>query len=170
MRYSAIIFSLLIFICSCRNYENAQSTSLKLTMKMQTMIAKPCINYTLDIESNGKIAFVKDCSYLEGNKEFESQLSEMQIKQITEEIEKADFFSFKDDYSYDSKNCPATATDMSSVILTIKFDEKEKTINHYHGCFVKSWFSEENALQPLNELENKIDEIVETKRWIGERK
>ncbi len=170
MRYLAITFLFLILLCSCDKSAKSKSQSLKLTMKMHTMIAKPCINYTLDIEPNGKIVFVKDCYYLEGNNRYESQLSELQLKQIIEKVEKAEFFEFKDNYSSESRNCSQYSTDSPIVTLTIILNGKQKTIEHNWGCWVSNWIGNDNALQPLTNLENKIDEIVETKRWIGERK
>ncbi len=47
--------------------------------------------------------------------------------------------------------------------------EKEKTIIHNLGC-IEIGGNWKVFPQQLYNLENKIDEIVETKRWIGERK
>jgi hypothetical protein len=136
-------------------------------MKMDTMIAKPCIDYTVYIEPNGKTVVSKDCFSLEENQTFESNLSENQMKEIIQEINKSDFFSFENDYSYYSKNCTNLSIDSPTVTFTINLDGKEKTVKHYCGCFVKKWFSDEDPLKPLTDLEDKIDEIVGTKRWIG---
>ncbi len=69
-------------------------------------------------------------------------------------------------------------------MLSIKLNGKEKTINHDWGCWedsptendstgdikiVKDW-SPKVFPQQLYNLENRIDEIVETKRWVGERR
>jgi len=80
---------------------------------------------------------------------------------------------------------------MATVTLSIRLNEKSKTITHYLGCIsneeiVKKESSGYNSSnipvselrdftkqifpQELYNLENKIDEIVETKRWIEERK
>ncbi len=79
---------------------------------------------------------------------------------------------------------PVGSSDSESVKINIKLNGKEKTINHYLGCWEndrptqndstdikieKDW-SPKVFPQQLYNLENKIDEIVETKRWIGERK
>jgi hypothetical protein len=164
MRYFATIFSFLILICGCAKSQNYTPKSLRLTMKMDTMIAKPCIDYTVYIEPNGKTVVSKDCFSSEENQTFESNLSENQMKEIVQEINKSNFFSFEDEYSYYSKNCTNLSTDSPTVTLTINLDGKEKTIKHYFGCFVKNWFGDENALQPLSSLESKIDEIVGIKQ------
>jgi hypothetical protein len=122
-------------------------------------------------------------------------LEKEKIKQLITEIEKANFFSLDNAYNYDSNNCPLYVSDSSSVLLSIKLNGKEKTINHDWGRWEndrptqndstdikieKDWSPNDIKLekdwspkvfpQQLYNLENKIDETVETKRWIGERK
>ena len=55
---------------------------------------------------------------------------------------------------------------MPSAIISIKIDGKEKTVKHYLGC-LKSGDPFELFPFALVNLENKIDEIVETNRWVG---
>jgi len=160
---------LLLSFCffGCESNTQTKPETLKLTMKRDTF-KSPFRYQLLNIEGNGKVVFVLESNEVSDNEQkFEIQLSEEKMKSLVDEVTKSKFFSFDDDYSFNPKTC---STDQPSVILTIEFDEKEKTINHYQGCRVNSWFSKENALQPLIDLENKIDEIVETKRWIGKRK
>jgi len=126
----------------------------------------PCPIYILTIQSDGKVIF-EGVKYTQTVGQIESRLSDQKVKELIGEIKKANFFSFKDDYSSDSKNCSRYSTDGPGAILSIKFDEAEKTVNHSTNCFVNDWFSDKDSLRPLTILENKIDEIVETKRWIG---
>jgi hypothetical protein len=135
----------------------------------KSIIERSC-QITLDLskcktyESNGISNEIRACRNPETEKR-ERQISPEKIRELIAEIKESDFFSFEDDYSQMSKNCYPSATDTPSVDLTIKFDETEKTIRHYHGCFVKSLNSEQNALQPLRDLEDKIDEIAGTETW-----
>lgn len=167
MRYLVIIFLFLILICSCRDFDPTTAKSLKLTMTMKTMVAKPCINYTVDIKPNGQTTFIKNCNSPDENKKYEIQLGEEQLNEIIMEVEKSDFFAFKNKYSDDSQNCSQYSTDSPIVTTTINLDGKQKTIEHNWGCWVNNWFDRKNALEPLRKLENKIDEIVGTKQWIG---
>ena len=96
----------------------------------------------------------------------ESRLSEAKMNQLINEIVKEDFFSLKDSYTWESKNCPWFMLDASTIILSISLNGKEKTITHYLGYGEQN--ESETALksfpQQLDNLESKINEIVETKR------
>jgi hypothetical protein len=63
-----------------------------------------------------------------------------------------DYFSLKDSYE------EFMATDMPSAFTSLTVDGKTKTVRHYHGDF--------NAPKELTELEDKIDEIVNSNQWI----
>jgi hypothetical protein len=130
-----------------------------------------CPVYQLTIQPDGKILFegIQDTA-TKGS--IESVLSKEKIIEIIAEIEKADFFSLKDSYTSASDNCPSWAIDAPTAVLQINLNGNEKKITHSLGCHeiynpneVQKTFPEK-----LYNLENKIDEIVETKRWIGERK
>ncbi len=142
-----------------------------------------CPIYDLTIEPDGKVLFEgKFWTKITGKAE--DKLTVEQSTQLFTEVEKANFFSLESNYNYNSKNCPDLATDLPSVILSIQINKKSKTIEHYLGCFekytpkknnsgnirVEKDWTEKVFPQQLYNLENKIDEIVETKRWIGEQK
>ena len=58
-------------------------------------------------------------------------------------------------------NC-ADMTDMPSATITYRgLDGRMRTIEHYHGC--------EKAPDWLYAVENEIDAILETERWIGRK-
>jgi hypothetical protein len=66
---------------------------------------------------------------------------------------RADFFALQDKYeSYD-------VTDHPSAITSFDDGKRKKTIRHYHG--------DRSAPKMLDELEERIDEIVGTGKWIG---
>lgn len=136
-----------------------------------------CPVYILTIQPDGKFFFENIKTIKKGlpvtkKEKVEGKLSEEKINQLISEIGKADFFALKDSYTGDSGNCPTIATDNSTVTLSIKSNGKEKTITHYLGCLEEIKLDEpwKTFPQQLYNLENKIDEIVETKRWLGEWK
>ncbi|MGI8670256.1 MAG: hypothetical protein ACR2J3_10500, partial [Aridibacter sp.] len=69
---------------------------------------------------------------------------------------------------YDTENC-YQVTDNPSAITSIQINGEKKSIDHYHGCR-EGDDDFEKELSKLTKLENKIDEIVGTKRWFGEKK
>jgi len=179
-------FFLFIFVClfsvcanSVSQTENTNQTQTKekpeLSLKLERNGCNGgCPKYDLTIEPNGEIIF-EGKSWTKVKGKAEDKLTEEQLNQLIAEIEKANFFSLDNAYNYDSKNCPEIYTDSPGVNLTIKLKGIEKRINHYHGCNEKDSVTQKDWTeriypQQLYKLENKIDEIVETKRWVGEEK
>jgi hypothetical protein len=171
------------FVCVLAGCENSilqtnntnqsqQTKEQKLSLRMErTGCYGTCPVYNLNVESNGKVLF-EGKFYTKTTGKIESDLSKEKINQLITEIDIAGFFGLKDSYTGQSGNCPTTATDSSTVTVSIKLNEKEKTIIHYLGCQEDIKIGEHWKIFPqeLYNLENKIDEIVETKRWVGERK
>lgn len=124
-----------------------------------------CPAYKLMVKSDGAVlfeglAFTK----VEGNAE--DKISGEKINQLIKAFENADYFNLNGKYG--TQNCYQW-TDHDSATTSIQINGKKKEIDHYQGCKEGSEkFKEE--LSKLTDLENKIDEIVETKRWIGEQK
>ena len=149
--------------------QNQQIEESKLALRMRkTDCWKFCPVYELTIQPNGKVLF-EGIRNTETKGKAESFLSKDKIIEFIDEIEKADFFALKNSYTNVSDNCPGYRTDQPTVTVYIKMKGKEKTIIHNLGC-KEIGGSEKVFPQQLYILENKIDEIVETKRWIGERK
>ncbi|MGI9035606.1 MAG: DUF6438 domain-containing protein [Pyrinomonadaceae bacterium] len=141
---------------------------LSITLE-RTVCYGTCPDYKLNIQSDGTVNF-EGRQYTKTQGKAAGKITSAQLKQIISEFEKAKFFSLKEKYPDGKNSCPIVATDMPSVVLSIKIDGKEKMIKHYLGCFKNSEPPFEIFPSELFDLENKIDEIVETKRWIGERK
>lgn len=187
MKKFALILVLLFCSFGCEIKTQTQVKMFSLTMEKRLSVG-PCSTYNLSIDINGKSLAERNCRrQIEPSKcnnygsnrisvektpcfkiefeKLEKNLSNEETEKLREAINKSNFFSFEDDYGQNSKNCLPPPTDLSNTILTINSDEKEKTITHYQGCFVKQTFRQANALQPLTDLEDKIDEIVGTNAW-----
>ncbi len=176
-------FFLFIFVClfsvcgnSVSQTENTNQTQLKekaeLSLKLERSGCwKFCPVYQLIIQPDGKVLFegIQDTAT---KGKVESILSKEKLIEIITKIERADFFSLKDSYTNVSDNCPNWETDAPTVILQINLNGNEKKITHSLGCREVYNPNEFQKIFPqqLFDLENKIDEIVETKRWIGERR
>jgi hypothetical protein len=127
-----------------------------------------CPIYTLTIKADGSVVFEGE-KFTATTGKAEAKISEAKIRELIKAFEEADYFGFDDSYGYDSSNCPSTATDMPTVTTSIQINNRKKSIDHYLGC---TDGTEGFNIYPakLYQLENKIDEIVGTKRWIGEQK
>ena len=169
--------------------QQKEKAELTLSMKRSGCYGQ-CPIYDVSVQPDGKVLF-DGKFYTNITGKAEDKISEGQLKQLVAEIEGTEFFSLQNAYTNESDNCPSSATDMATVIVSIKLNGKEKTITHYLGCQTNEEFTEKQSNakkssnirtehfedftkrifpQKLYKLENKIDEIVETKRWIGERK
>ncbi|MEZ5424857.1 MAG: DUF6438 domain-containing protein [Pyrinomonadaceae bacterium] len=126
----------------------------------------PCPIYKLSVKGDGSVEFDGE-KFTETTGKAEGKISQEKIRELIKAFKEADYFGFDD--SYDEKNCPASATDSSTVITSIQINGRKKTIKHYLGC---ADGTEEHRPYPakLCELEYKIDEMVGTKRWIREGK
>lgn len=125
-----------------------------------------CPFYKLTIFANGNVELepknVKEYKVLTG-KTLKSRISKKQLKQLVSEFEKIDFYSLNSisekGGGADRGDCPQYGTDGATSITTINFKGKTKRLEHYHGC------SGTEVLLKLTNLENKIDEVVNTKQW-----
>lgn len=137
-------------------------------------------DYVLNVQSNGTVVFEgKGHTDLIGTAE--SRITQPQLDELISEIRNTDFFSLKDSYETGADGCPTEATDMPRVMLDIRLNGREKNISHYHGCLE---ISEPKQVEPgmvrqaellrpypmkLTRLEDRIDEIIGTKKWVGKR-
>jgi Domain of unknown function (DUF6438) len=136
-------------------------TDLKVTLE-RTICFGNCVPYKLSIDSEGKVIF-EGFDKTKSEVTAEGKITHQQVKELIKEFEKADFFELKDSYQDEKDGCTWLVTDHPSEIISIQINGKTKKINHYFGCGAGT------PTKILGELGSKIDEIVETKRWIGER-
>lgn len=165
-----IVF-LVMFYFECNSSKSLYSNNLQASGNLLITIERTecygrCPVYKLSIKADGSVIF-EGIKNTETQGKAEGKISEDKIKQILKEFENADYLNLKD--KYDFNTCPLAATDNSTVITSIRVDDKNKTVSHYLGCVENN--DQHTPFPPkLTELENKIDEIAGTKRWIGERK
>ena len=159
------------------NNQNQQNAEPELTLRMERFSWTGDLMYKLEIQPDGKVIF-EGTNYKKTKGRAERKLEKEKMNQLLTEIENSDYFSLDAAYGYRFKNCQITMSDDESVKIYINLNEKEKTITHDLGCLDMSveevrkgnnW-KDRIFPQKLYKLENKIDEIVETKHWIGQRK
>lgn len=189
MRLLISLCFLFVFAFGCNQTVQPDANLFEITMQRRNLVG-PCGVYNVKIENDGKVIaertciFFYDCENSESNgvtvekrrcsrnetEKLEKQLTADEIKDLRTKVEEINFFSFKDDYGLDLKNCSQITSDSPVVVLTIKTKEKEKTIRHDYGCWVNNWLGKENALQPLKDLENKINRTIGIESWTTGKK
>jgi hypothetical protein len=139
-----------------------------------------CPIYVLDVRADGSVIF-EGKGYTEVIGRAESRITQSQLDDLLREVRNTDIFGLRDSYETSADGCPSEATDMPSVVLSVRVNDREKNIFHYHGCLEASELKsvdpgmvhKAERLQPypkvLTRFEERVDEIVGTKQWIGKR-
>jgi len=109
-----------------------------------------CPDYKMTINGDGRVVYEGE-SFVKITGTQTTQLSQDKIKQLVDEFHQVDYFSLKDEYT-------AHITDLPTTITSITIDGKTKKVVNYYG-----------APKKLGELENKIDEITNSKNWVGNK-
>jgi hypothetical protein len=126
-----------------------------------------CPVYTLTITADGTVVY-EGKRFVKSEGRIVTSIAPEQLREILSAIRKANYFSMKDRYASGEDGCEGTWTDHPSVIISVKANGRSKTIHHDHGCEDKT--DDEKSFhvypQELYELENKIDEIVGSEKWV----
>ncbi len=136
---------------------------LMITLE-RTVCFGECPDYKLTITADGAAVFEGRHAVKQDGATIKSVISQEKLKQLIAEFDRVKFFSFEDDYTGDSRVCDEVVTDCPSAITSIRIIGKSKTVKHYHGCLGPK------VPKELAELENKIDEIVNTAQWLPDEK
>jgi hypothetical protein len=110
-----------------------------------------CPVYKLTVYGSGAVIY-EGKDFVRTTGKAEETISQEQIKQLVSEFEKANYYSLNDNYM------EVAITDLPYVNTSIAMDGKTKSIKHYCGDI--------SAPEQLTELENRIDEIVNTDQWV----
>ncbi len=130
--------------------EPTDMTTVIITMERQAC-KDQCPVYNLMIQGTG-IALYEGMEFVKRVGGAQTSVSDEKLNQLIAEFQKIDFFSLED--SYEEQMIP----DAPTVITSITIDNQTKTVKHYHG--------DTSAPKQLTELEDKIDEILNTEELI----
>jgi uncharacterized protein DUF6438 len=122
-----------------------------------------CPVYKLTITADGAVVFEGRRFVIEEGKTIKSAIPQKRLKELMAGFDRVRFFSLEDEYTNNRRVCERSRTDQPSAITSIRINGKSKTINHYNGC------SGPKVPKELTELEDKIDEIVNTAQWLPEK-
>jgi hypothetical protein len=129
----------------------------------RTICFGTCPAYKLSISADGAVVFTGE-EFVKEKGIVHSRINQEQLEQLISEFTKARYFSLNDSYVRQEDGCPEVWTDSPTVMTSIRINGQYKSIVHDLGCQENdgtSVFPKE-----LAELEDKIDEIIGTKRWI----
>ena len=122
-----------------------------------------CPVYKLTINADGTVEFrgmhVKE-GRMVSDAVKKSHISRDKLASLLQAFQTADYWSFKDQYSFGDKACGESWTDYPSAITSIRVGGKTKSVDHYYGC------QRNERLKILTELESKIDDVTNTKQWL----
>ena len=111
-----------------------------------------CPVYGLTVEADGTVNF-DGTQYTETIGQADGRIDEDKLKLLLREFQTAKFFELDDEYTSD--DC---ATDHPTVSTGLTINGETKEIKHDTGC---------DAPQELSTLEQRIDDVVGSERWVG---
>lgn len=115
-------------------------------------------DYSLKISGRGTVIY-EGFENVQVKGERKERIEREEIVKLLSEFKKADFFSLNDVYPVENSE------GRSSCIIGISVTDKNggnkiKNITHFHG--------DKNVPRKLLNLEEKIDKIVDSKKWVGD--
>lgn len=113
-----------------------------------------CPTYGLVVRGDGSVRF-EGGDHVDSLSPAPARLGRAQLVALLQAFERVDFLSLGD---YSASAC-GDVTDASSVSIALRFDGREKRVEHYRGCA--------RAPEALSRLEWRIDSIVGVERWVG---
>ena len=112
-----------------------------------------CPEYKLTVYGNGTVVYEgRRFVRVEGKRT--AAIGEDKVRQLLSEFESIDYFSLEDSYE------EHMATDMPAAFTSLTVNGKTKAVRHYHGDL--------GAPEELTELEDRIDEVVDSDRWVNQ--
>lgn len=95
-------------------------------------------------------------------------LSREQLSALVAAINDARYFSLRSSYRNARDGCPTYVTDHPSAITSVTSQGKTKKVHHNLGCRERRSMDGPGRAYPseLTALEERIDEIVNTARWV----
>ena len=140
----------------------ALSLSLIASMPVITLERTTCFGtcpaYKLTIFDDGKVVF-EGKDFVKTKGKAKGRITKARVADLLREFDRIDYVKLDDDYGEGNK-CPEGWTDYPSAITSLTRDGKQKTVRHYLGCRGLP------ILDQLTTLENKIDQVANTRRWI----
>lgn len=118
---------------------------------LRTVCYGTCPSYSVEIHGDGTVLY-KGESFVVVAGEHRDHISPEQVDELVDAFRKADYFSLKDEYSYN-------VTDNPTYTTTFQVDQIKKTVTDYVGELA-------GMPEAVSDLERTIDRVAGTQKWI----
>ena len=140
-------------------------TSRPVAMQTQvTLERRPCYGrcptYVLSIAGDGSVVFDGRAN-VDSSRRVTSRVSPDSVASLVRLMEGRKFLTLPDRYAYGVPGCEPYYTDAPLVITSLSSGDRTKRVEHDQGC--------SGAPASLISMENRIDEIAQSWRWINGR-
>jgi len=174
-----LVLSLIFNALACRGAaqsgaQTAGTPAVQTTAPKETVITLErsqcfgtCPSYKLTVYGDGPVVY-EGRKFVKVEGTVNDSVTQEQLKQLVAEFERADYFSLRDTYFDATDGCPVYVTDNPTANTSLELGGRKKTVRHYYGCREKDEDRTVGGIYPkkLYDLESKIDEIVNTARWV----
>ena len=140
-------------------------TSSPVAMQTRvTLERRPCYGrcptYVLSISSDGSVVFDGRAN-VDSSRRVTARVSPDSVASLVRLMEARKFMMLPDRYAYGVPGCEPYYTDAPLVITSLSSGGRTKRVEHDQGC--------SGAPASLSLIENRIDEIAQSWRWINGR-
>jgi acetamidase/formamidase len=136
--------------------KNSDSDSITL---QRTACFGACPIYKVTIAADGTVTFEGE-RFVKTEGIAKDRVGTADFRKLVSEFEKIDYSSLPDQFTPGTPQCPRMITDLPSANTSLTLNGRTKSVAHYHGC------GDSGVLAKLTALENKIDEVAGTPKWI----
>ena len=166
IRQTFILFAFALLACAPRQPESAAPPASEAGATTDpaavTLERTPCFGtcpvYTVSISRSGTVRFTGK-HHTSHAGQATAEIPAARVDSLIAELASAGYFELADAYVMDSPACGMYATDSPTVITSVTLRGRTKTIRHDRGC---------SAAPPeLSQLEQRIDEVAGSGRWVG---
>jgi Domain of unknown function (DUF6438) len=156
--------SLLIALAACghRAPDAPAPEAGSVSATVVTLERGPCFGtcpvYRVSLSSGGTVEFV-GTRFVSRAGTDTARVAAGAVESLMQSLETAGFFGLADAYVPDAPACGRYHTDAPTVTISVTAPDRSKTVRHDHGCG--------GAPEQLTGLEQLIDSVAGTARWIG---
>jgi hypothetical protein len=152
------LVAIALMLCACSVVFAQKVERDQITLE-RTACFGTCPMYVVTIGSDGRVTF-EGRRFTKVTGQATGRISKKAFRNLVSQFQKMGYASLPDKYSPGTPQCPRMVTDMPSAITALRFKGKTKAVVHYHGCGTAG------KLPQLTALENEIDKVAGTKKWI----